>query len=772
MLAGFIPTAHAQGPSVVSPQAVDRIAVARATGFWVIREGDHLYRISRHFAPEGAEVSRLAKELQEINGHAMMFGDPSRLVVGARLRLPERLVTGRTVASPPATAPPSIAGGAREPKQALPPTSSIDRKPPGPDAAPTALPASLQADSKPAPAYVDQLIDGALVETEDRRSEERARDTSPGLRSWAFEYRLDGRDTNTLGSSVSQGTRLQHRRETERYGDFAIDAEFGRESTDSGQGGPGTSSSKVTVYHENFALSGNAVANSTLGVTRLALSPFLASSYRVSLPSSTIAGATTSVAMPDGEWRAGVGRLGRISGSSVQDFEFTRGRIASLEYARRLADQWIAGAGIVSVHGSDVVRDNTTLTLGTEFALPELASRFKVQGIVDDRAAKGFWVDAQRRDGRLAQRFGGYQLDPDLIFSDATPLRDTRGLYWRGDYRSGADFTSIGVEAAQTNLDRDPGRGGATSVGATVNTTLRIDRTFTAGAGLSIRDERPRTPLGEGREVGLASAFVSRSNPWGQSRLDASLNLTRPEVSRTERIRTFSWSQDWPRAAAIETNSLVMLSDEFLADRQVRRLSASLGLRGPLYGSLRWDASVTGVDIQDGPDSERNYNSNLSLDWNPAASWLVRLQWQRNRIQPSPDNPQSRFLRENVVQLTARYELSQGTPYPSVGAATGRSGTGRIAGVVFFDENGDGAKQATERVAAGIIVVLDGRRFETTDAEGRFTFALVPSGDHRVAIVVERVPLPWGLEDESPRVVKVEVREDIRLDIGLKRISP
>lgn len=756
----------------MSPQAVDRIAVARATGYWVIREGDHLYRISRYFAPEGPEVSRLAKELQTLNGHALMIGDPSRLVIGARLRLPERLVTGRTIAAPPATGSPSTARVAGEPGQAPPPSPSIEREPPESGPTPPALPASPQPDAKPAPVYVDRLIDSALVDAEDRRSEERARDTSPGLRSWAVEYRLDGRDTNTLGSSVSQGVRLQHRRETENYGDLAIDAELGRDSAASSQGRPGANASKVTIHHENFALTGNAVANSTLGVTRLALSPLLASSYRVSLPSSTIAGATTSVAMPNGEWRAGVGRLGRIAGSSVQDFEYTSGRIASLEYARRLADQWIAGAGIVSVRGSDVVRDNTTLTLGTEFALPDFASRFKAQGIVDDRAAKGFWIDGQHREGRLAQRFGGYQLDPDLVFSDATPLRDTRGLYWRGDYRSGADFTSFGLEAAQTNLDRDPGRGGATSLGATLSTTLRIDRTLTVGGGLSMRDERPRTPLGEGREVGLATAFVSRSNPWGQSRLDASLNVTRPEASRSERIRTLSWSQDWPRAAAIETNSLVTLSDEFLAERQVRRLSVSLGLRGPLYGSVRWDASVTGVDIRDGPDSERNYNSNLSLDWNPAASWLVRLQWQRNRIQPSPDNPQARFLRENVVQLTARYELSQGTPYPQVGAATGRSGTGRIAGIVFFDENGDGAKQATERAAAGIIVVLDGRRFETTDAEGRFTFALVPAGEHRLAIVVERIPLPWGLEDESPRAIKVEVREDARLEIGLKRISP
>jgi hypothetical protein len=38
--------------------------------------------------------------------------------------------------------------------------------------------------------------------------------------------------------------------------------------------------------------------------------------------------------------------------------------------------------------------------------------------------------------------------------------------------------------------------------------------------------------------------------------------------------------------------------------------------------------------------------------------------------------------------------------------------------------------------------------------------------------VIERLPLPWGLDDETPREVEVRVREDSRLDIGLTRIGP
>jgi hypothetical protein len=48
----------------------------------------------------------------------------------------------------------------------------------------------------------------------------------------------------------------------------------------------------------------------------------------------------------------------------------------------------------------------------------------------------------------------------------------------------------------------------------------------------------------------------------------------------------------------------------------------------------------------------------------------------------------------------------------------------------------------------------------------------VPAGRHRLRLIVERVPLPWGLEDDAPRAVSVDLRSDARLDIGLQRVSP
>ena len=81
--------------------------------------------------------------------------------------------------------------------------------------------------------------------------------------------------------------------------------------------------------------------------------------------------------------------------------------------------------------------------------------------------------------------------------------------------------------------------------------------------------------------------------------------------------------------------------------------------------------------------------------------------------------------------LTVGYARSAGRPYPVFGQGqTGRGSTGSVSGEVFFDENRDGIRQPSEQVAAGAVVVLDGRDETRTDEQGRFEFAPVPHRAH------------------------------------------
>jgi hypothetical protein len=106
-----------------------------------------------------------------------------------------------------------------------------------------------------------------------------------------------------------------------------------------------------------------------------------------------------------------------------------------------------------------------------------------------------------------------------------------------------------------------------------------------------------------------------------------------------------------------------------------------------------------------------------------------------------------------------------------MGQQAAGKGYGEISGVVFYDANADGVRQAGETVASGIYVYLDGRYETLTDNQGRYTFDPVASGSHEVNLALEDLPLPWGLLDETPRQVKVSVRQRSAVDFALQQIN-
>src|SRR5262249_26201812 len=118
-----------------------------------------------------------------------------------------------------------------------------------------------------------------------------------------------------------------------------------------------------------------------------------------------------------------------------------------------------------------------------------------------------------------------------------------------------------------------------------------------------------------------------------------------------------------------------------------------------------------------------------------------------------------------------RYEAASGTPYQALGLRGG-AGSGRIAGIIFFDENGDGGRQRGERPAANITVYLDGRFPVTTDVQGRFAYSIVTPGRHALRILNESLPLPWSIDEDHPPGADVPLRGEVSVEIPLVRIRP
>ena len=68
-------------------------------------------------------------------------------------------------------------------------------------------------------------------------------------------------------------------------------------------------------------------------------------------------------------------------------------------------------------------------------------------------------------------------------------------------------------------------------------------------------------------------------------------------------------------------------------------------------------------------------------------------------------------------------------------------------------------------------MILDQRHIAVTDATGRFSFRLVPAGEHQIDLIRDRLPLPWELRNPQALRVTVPVRDVARPAIGLTRID-
>ena len=121
--------------------------------------------------------------------------------------------------------------------------------------------------------------------------------------------------------------------------------------------------------------------------------------------------------------------------------------------------------------------------------------------------------------------------------------------------------------------------------------------------------------------------------------------------------------------------------------------------------------------------------------------------------------------------LTVGYNIGGGVAPVVYGVDTGTRGVGRIDGEVFLDENDNGRRDGNEKPLPGITVYLDRRFTAVTDVDGRYEFGPVTTGPHEIQVAVWDAPLPWGLDDESPRIVNVGVRDRARFDFALTKVG-
>ena len=125
-------------------------------------------------------------------------------------------------------------------------------------------------------------------------------------------------------------------------------------------------------------------------------------------------------------------------------------------------------------------------------------------------------------------------------------------------------------------------------------------------------------------------------------------------------------------------------------------------------------------------------------------------------------------INDSGVFLSLRYDINAGRASAPLGGSPG-SAAGRLTGSIYLDENQNGRRDASDRGAVNITVLLDGRYAAQTDAQGRFEFPYVRAGAHVITVSSDNLPLPWSIDRDGRTEVRVFTRDTTTVDIGARR---
>jgi len=631
-------------------------------------------------------------------------------------------------------------------------------------------------------AYEDRLIDGGNLPVEldvDHTAGRSAAGWPRAMYAEAVASRVGRDDASTNEAGVRFGGML----DTPDFGAFTVDATVritGSEGEESGN--------MITLMQRGMPVSAEWSMNSTVGVAFSPMGDLARSQARFFVPAIQMSG--TSV-----EWRrmgqvqafASYGEPAVYSGVYIPTVESLGGRQAGAGLQLNFNDHWSIAAQAVDVSNVPIGLDKASPRISSRSWFGAVASeaggarvQLNVAGssIEQSDAAAGAWLDATLQRGRNSHSLGGFYLEPKLAWGNQQLASDAAGGYYRTAYRSqrwtldgGLDYVSsvsgdsgdviFGTGYARYQHSMRLGYGGGTSV------RQNLSDPDSTGSGPSIGMDDSRSTAWS------AFGFVDASNRWGIGR--GQLDYARDSERDSKQ---FSLDQTWNTRVGQRLSTTILYGRTDFGSRTENSAGlavfggGSFGRNFSIDANARWNQAFGGADSDD-------LFANLALNWGFALGWVVSASYYQSRSDgrfpltvESPVGIDPTYERvdrsDSGLYLRVRYDWRAGLPTAPLGGRPG-VGSGRIAGVLFLDENDNGRLDASEAGAANVVVLMNGRFAVRTDASGRFEFPAVVAGNHSLSVVPDNLPLAWNVPAEARFDVRVGVRGQTQVELPAKR---
>ena len=625
----------------------------------------------------------------------------------------------------------------------------------------------------PAP-YQDRTIEGLAPDDTDQR--EQAKFDATGLpRGYSLEALADWRQSQGLNTR-SVGLKASGYMDTLHYGSLSGNLTW------QGDGeGTGTPTSYI-LRQVGMPFDGGWRADSALGMTNLPTLELARKSTRITLTGPAMRG-LTSHWLQNGDLGVlvGLGQPGRFEGFPVPSFSITEGSysLAGLHDQQRSAGVlWQWGGMLAQARSVPSVLAITPQGLGNLDAQGLYLSLRREDGAsgtfwqanvlaannngtdfsgVSNPPANGLWLDGGFAVGAHQNTWGLFRLDPGLAWLDLPLASDLKGGYWRHARRTRQWSTESGLDLLASVSGTTPNGYFATS---SLNYQYSSQTNF--GGAISLRRF--------GAQAQSLLLYTQFANTLGSSRAQIEWG----SADSSDRLTRLQLDQDWSFLQALRLSTSVSL------DSEIKQGVASQGRGVAVNADWELGRTLTATNSLQSrwATDQAQYSVNAGLTWRFAPQWslqttLFAVQGANNpqAFVQSPLTPIALpivAINDSGVFLSLRYDINAGRASAPLGGSPG-SAAGRLAGSVYLDENQNGRRDASDRGAVNITVLLDGRYAAQTDAQGRFEFPYVRAGAHVITVSSDNLPLPWSIDKDGRTEVRVFTRDTTTVDIAAQR---
>ncbi len=619
--------------------------------------------------------------------------------------------------------------------------------------------------------YQDRVIEG--LPTQDPQELAQNSYDKTGLpRGYSLEALWNQQKTQQSKTSAL-GLKANGYIDTPLYG--SISGQLNLQSASAGQ----NTASSFVLRQIGMPFDGGWRVDNAAGMLNLPVPDMARASARVTLPTPGMRGLSTHWRQNEGlNVMAAWGQSGRYEGYQLPSFKVSDGQYSmlGLQNQQRVADglwQWSAAASqarnvsspfmATSTGQGDVNAQGLYAALRREWGASSYAQVNTVHGSNNGSditgqpglPATGLWVDGGFAQGAHQNGWGVFWLEPGLGWLANALANDLNGAYWRHNWRTRQWSLESSVEALGSVS-------GQTANGFFASQSVRYQYSTATSFGGTANLRR------YGLQAQSLLLYSQFANTLGSTRVQGEA----ANANSGERQMRLQMDHDWSFVQSMHLSTSLSVERNRNATGITRAWGAAINADWALTPHLSMTHSVQSRWTTDGTQ----YSLNTGVNWRLAPHWT--LQATAYAIEGNPNNnislaqsplilpavPSTR-TRDHGVFVSLRYEDRAGSAGAPVGGSPG-SAAGQLSGTVFLDANKNGKRDAAERGAANVTVMLDGRYAVQTDGQGRFDFTYVATGPHVITVVSDNLPLPWILENNGRTEVKVFTRDFTKVDIG------